>query len=102
MTKYSNGSVYERKLKNDLLERGATLVIRSAGSKSKADLVVFTRKDITLVQVKSTFEKTLSYAKEIEAFRKVKVPKNVLKVFAIYWKNNPKRDKQGWEFIEVE
>ena len=101
MTKYSNGSNYERKLKNLLLEQGSELVIRSAGSKSKADLVSFTESEVTLYQIKSTSKKQACFKREIEEFRKLKVAPWVKKVFAIYWKQNKDRDKQGWGFMKV-
>lgn len=98
MTKYSNGTYYERLLKNQLLEQGATLCVRSAGSKSKADLVCFTKSDISIIQIKTTSKKTASFKREIGELKDIKVAKGVVKVLAIYWKQNKDRDKQGWEF----
>lgn len=51
MTKYSQGANFERKVKKELEALG-WFVVRSAGSKGKADLVAFSGYEYLLIQCK--------------------------------------------------
>lgn len=50
----SKGDYRERKARDEAYEKGATLVVRSAGSHGPFDLVAFYPDRVTLIQVKSS------------------------------------------------
>lgn len=70
-TNYQRGFETERKIVEELAEQGF-LVLRSAGSHSKIDVVGFRRDRIVAVQSKRTKKFTFStYKKEVEAIQVV-------------------------------
>jgi len=101
MTKYSNGVNYERKFKQLLLNKGATLVVRSAGSKGLIDLVAFFYDRVELYQIKTTADKHAYFKPEIEILKSLVIPENTKKFLAIYYKQNKKRSFDGWVIMEV-
>lgn len=52
MTRYSGGADFEREVRAALVADGYQLVIRSAGSKTKVDLVAFKPDQVLFVQCK--------------------------------------------------
>jgi hypothetical protein len=53
VTNYRNGAAFERKVRDLEYELGATLVVRSAGSRGAVDLVSFYPDSVKLIQCKN-------------------------------------------------
>ena len=85
---YRRGYVIERKVVNMFRDQGY-LVIRSAGSHSAVDVCVFKDDKAIAIQLKREKKKT-NHTKEIEDFKKVKVPAYMQKEFWIYRDHNRK------------
>ena len=101
MNKYSTGATYERKFKQLLLNKGAEVVIRSAGSKTKVDLTAFFNDRVEIYQIKSTSKKHAYFKAEIEELKSLKMSIDIKRFFAIYYKQNKKRSFDGWVVMEI-
>jgi Holliday junction resolvase len=82
VNKYIKGAVYEWKVKKEY-ENKNYLVIRSAGSHSPIDLVAINEKEIIFIQCKRIKKISSIEKKEIEDFKKIKIPFNCRKEFHI-------------------
>lgn len=93
MTNKEFGTRKERELK-DYYEKIGHLVTRAGGSLGMFDLIAISDSTVRLIQVKATHGKYLSYKKDLEDIKKLKVPFSCIKIVA-EWKN------KQWEFINI-
>jgi len=93
----SYGLAKERELKKFFeIEPGVLFVSRSRGSFGAFDLQVYFEHKQLLVSIKSVRSKNVSFKKEIDKLKKVKVPEYCEKALYVYYSPMAKLKKQGW------
>ena len=94
MTRYTLGVKAEYAARDKLLEMGASLVVRSAGSHGPVDLVAFFPDYTLLVQIKTTTRKNPSYRDDLDKLAAVDVASNCVKELWCWFRN-----KRAWVIL---
>lgn len=99
-TNYQVGYYYERKCQKELEEKGYN-TFRTAGSHSVLDVLAMKKKELRLIQVKSTKSKSRNYAKEeleMKMWTNHPISNPFFKVNKELW---VWRFRKGWEIISI-
>jgi len=95
---FYKGRRFEWKARDNLKKQGYT-VIRSAGSKTNADLIAIRKDRIIIIQVKATLNITTKverlFSNEIQELRNMEAPPFIFKEFWVW------RDRKGWSILRL-